>query len=250
MNIGAQLYTLRNSCTTLDDFSQTLKRVADMGYKYVQVSGTCDYDPAWLKEQLDSNGLKCVITHTPAAALKGDILSVAKNHDVFDCKYVGLGMANFLNGDVGENLGNFIKEYTPIADALAQQGKYFMYHNHAYEFEKYNGKLLLEHLAENFSADKMGFTLDVYWVQVGGADPAYWIENLKGRVPCIHLKDCAYGPKMAAIGDGNINFERIFSAAQAAGTEYMLVEQDNCYDLDPFDCLKRSYDYLKARGFE
>lgn len=54
---------------------------------------------------------------------------------------------------------------------------------------------------------------------------------------------------MAVLGEGNINFDRIFEKAEAAGTRYMLVEQDNCNGEDPFDCLKRSYDYLKACGF-
>ena len=95
----------------------------------------------------------------------------------------------------------------------------------------------------------MGFTLDTYWVQAGGGNPAEWIEKLSGRVPCIHLKDYLFDAKMAPIGVGNINFDRVFAAAAAAGTEYMLVEQDDCYDVDPFECLKISYDYLKAQGF-
>ena len=55
---------------------------------------------------------------------------------------------------------------------------------------------------------------------------------------------------MAVIGEGNINFDRVFEQAEAAGTEYMLVEQDDCSGEDPFACLARSYQYLKARGFE
>ena len=54
---------------------------------------------------------------------------------------------------------------------------------------------------------------------------------------------------MAPVGQGNMNFERVFAAAEEAGTEYMLVEQDNCYNEDPFICLKRSYEYLTAVGF-
>jgi sugar phosphate isomerase/epimerase len=64
------------------------------------------------------------------------------------------------------------------------------------------------------------------------------------------LKDYAFGPKMAVVGEGNINFDRVFERAEAAGTEYMFVEQDDCYGEDPFECLKRSYAYLNARGFE
>ena len=87
-------------------------------------------------------------------------------------------------------------------------------------------------------------------MQAGGGDPALWLEKLSGRVPVIHLKDYAYGRKMAVLGEGNINFDRVFEKAEKSKTEYMLVEQDDCNGEDPFDCLKRSYKYLKANGFE
>ena len=76
------------------------------------------------------------------------------------------------------------------------------------------------------------------------------IRIAAGRVPCIHLKDHSFDRKMAVIGEGNINFDRVFYAAEKAGTEYMLVEQDDCNKENPFECLKRSYEFLKSRGFE
>lgn len=249
MQIGAQFYTVRDFCKTTEDFAESLKKVAEIGYKTVQISGTCAYDPQWLKEQLDANGLKCVLTHIPAARLQENAAGVAKDHDVFGCRYVGLGAYGFRLEDE-EFMGGFLKTYLPVAEALNAAGKYFMYHNHAHEFKKENGRLVLEQMAEAVPAELMGFTVDTYWVQVGGGDPAQWIEKLSGRVPCIHLKDCAYGQQMAVVGEGNINFDRVFEKAAAAGTQYMLVEQDNCNGEDPFACLKRSYEFLRSRGFE
>lgn len=250
MEIGAQFFTLREHCKTLEDFAESLKKVADIGYKNVQISGTCDYEPEWLAAELKKNGLKCVLTHTKADALQADPLLVAKKHDVFDCKNVGLGSYGFKEEN-GESLEKFIEIYTPVVNVLAENGKYFMYHNHAHEFKKQDGKIILQHIAEAFPADKLGFTLDTYWVQAGGGDPAYWIEQLKGRLPCIHLKDYAFDgdKKMAVVGEGNINFDRVFEKAETAGVKYMLVEQDNCNGEDPFDCLARSYKFLKSKGF-
>ena len=249
MKIGAQFYTLREFCKTTEDFAESLKKVADIGYRTVQISGTCQYDPAWLKEQLKQNGLSCVLTHTPKEALVEDAAAVAKNHDVFGCDYVGLGYFLFEEGKP-EALEEFISTFEPIAKTLKENGKYFMYHNHAHEFIKFDGKVVLQHMADRIPADQMGFTLDTFWVQAGGGDPAWWIEHFKGRVPCIHLKDFAYDKKMAAVGEGNINFDRVFEKAAVASTQYMLVEQDNCNGEDPFDCLRRSYQFLKANGFE
>lgn len=250
MKIGAQFYTLRDYCKDTDSFAESLKKVADIGYKTVQISGTCEYEPQWLKNELDKNGLKCVLTHTSPDKLKADALKVAEEHSVFGCKYVGLGWFGFDEEKEGQRYADFIDTYKPIEKTLKDNGKYFMYHNHDGEFKKVGGELILDKLAADFTVDEMGFTLDTFWVQAGGGDPAQWIEKLKGRVPCIHLKDYAFGRKMAVIGEGNINFDRVFEKAEASGTEYMLVEQDDCNGEDPFDCLKRSYKYLHSLGFE
>lgn len=248
MKIGAQMFTVRDFCKDLTGFSETLKRIADIGYRYVQVSGTCQYEAEWLRDELGKNGLKCVITHTPPDALREDIKQVIQNHDVFGCDNVGLGFFAF--GAELENYGDFLEEYKPIAQSLKSGNKYFMYHNHDHEFKKIGDKTVLQKLAEDFAPDEMGFTLDTFWVQAGGADPAWYIGELAGRVPCIHLKDFAYGRKMAVVGEGNINFGRVFEKAEQSGTEYMLVEQDDCNGEDPFNCLKRSYERLCSWGFE
>ena len=246
MQIGAQFYTVREQCKTLDDFALTLKKVADIGYKTVQISGTCPFDPAWLKQELDKNGLKCVLTHTPDDQLRADPAKVAKDHDIFGCDYVGLGAYKFRE-EMDENVENFVKIYRPIAQTMKAHGKTFMYHNHAFEFQKVDGRLILDQIVE--AVPEMGVTLDTYWVQVGGGDPAQWVEKLAGRVPAIHLKDFAFGRKMAVVGEGNINFDRVFREAEKAGTKFMRVEQDDCNGEDPIECLRRSYKYLKACGF-
>ena len=248
MRIGAQFYTIRDFCKTLDGLAESLKKVADMGYEFVQISGTCAYEGEWLDKACKAAGVQCVLTHNPAKEIQENAAALAAKHDLFGCKYVGLGSFGF-GAEKDGTVEDFAALYEGPMATLKANGKYFMYHNHAHEFQKVNNRVFLELMAERIPADLMGFTLDTYWVQVGGGDPAQWIEKLSGRLPCIHLKDYAYGQKMAVIGEGNINFERVFEKAEAAGTQYMLVEQDDCYGENPFDCLKRSCDYLKACGF-
>lgn len=250
MKLGAQLYTVRNYCKTLEDFSEALKKVANIGYTTVQVSGTCAFEPLWLKEQLQKNGLECVLTHMPLDRIVNETEVISKEHDVYGCNMIGLGSFDFNSDDLGERIRIFEETFHGVTKRLNENGKYFMYHNHDGEFRHYNGKSILQNLSELFLPEEMGFTVDTFWVQAGGGDPAYWIEKFSGRVPCIHLKDFAYGRKMAVIGEGNINFDRVLNAAENAGTQYLLVEQDDCYGEDPFDCLKRSYNNLKALGLE
>lgn len=249
MRIGAQFYTIRDYCTNLIDFSESLKKIADIGYEFVQISGVCDYKADWLKKELLKNNLKCVLTHISQSSLENNINTVIENHNILDCKYVGLGYMPFEDNKEKQAIDNMVKTFVPIARKLKDSGKYFMYHNHAAEFKKLKNKTILEYLSDAFSEDEMGFTIDTYWVQVGGGDPAEWIEKLSGRVPCIHLKDCDFSQKMSVIGEGNINFNSVFKAAEKSKTEYLLVEQDDCNGENPFDCLKRSYENLKSYGF-
>ena len=95
MEIGVQFFTLRDFCKDLNGFSESLKKVADIGYKYVQISGTCEFEAEWLKSELDKNGLKCVLTHTPADKLINSTEKVSAEHTIFGCNNVGLGWYGF-----------------------------------------------------------------------------------------------------------------------------------------------------------
>ena len=251
MQIGAQFYTVRNQCQTLNNFALTLRKVADIGYKTVQISGTCPYEAEWLKAQLAANDLKCVLTHIPVPRLVGETQQVIADHHVFGCEHIGLGWYAFNEDKPEESYANFMATYPRVAKEIRDGGRYFMYHNHDNEFKLAPGskQIVLEKLAQDIPADVMGFTLDTFWIQAGGGDPAQWVEKLAGRVPVIHLKDYAYGRRMAVVGEGNINFDRVFEKAEKSGTKYMLVEQDDCNGEDPIECLRRSYEYLKACGF-
>lgn len=248
MKIGAQFYTLRNHCKTPQDLAESLKKVADIGYTAVQISGTCPFEPSWLKQQLQENGLECVITHTPKEQL-ADPARTCADHKAFDCKYIGLGWYKFKEGDLRQIYSEFMHTYYPIAQGIHDGGCYFMYHHHDMEFQKIDGELILRKLYRDFEPQLMGFTLDTYWIQKGGCDPASVIREFAGRIPCIHLKDYGYGATMEVIGAGNLDWDGIFAAAADSRVDYMLVEQDNCNGEDPFDCLQRSYSFLKANGF-
>ena len=153
----------------------------------------------------------------------------------------------------------FVSQYGPVIKAIAAGGLQFMYHNHSDEFKRLpNGNHVLEQMCRDFAPEELGITADTFWMQVGGVNPAEWLERLTGRVPCIHLKDYMMRSWLerdvfhyfAPIGEGNINFDAVFQAAEKAGTQYMLVEQDDSYGEDPFACLRRSYEFLHSKGFD
>lgn len=250
--LGAQLYTLRDFIQTEADIRRSLKAVSDMGYKTIQVSGMGKIDPHLLREICDSLSLKIAITHNPPDRILFDTDALIKEHDILGCDYIGLGGMP-TKYQTPWWIENFKADFTEPAKKISASGKLFMYHNHAFEFVKFNGKRMLETLMEQFSPDEMGFTLDTYWVQAAGGDVCYWLEQLKGRTPCIHLKDMtpiANAPKMAPVGEGNMNFPAILKKVEElGGIEYALVEQDECQE-NPFVCLEKSYKNCVAMGLK
>ena len=253
MKIGAQLYTLSRQCQTLDNFADSLARVADMGYKTVQVSGVCPYEPQWLKEQLDKNGLTCELTHPSMDRIRDPDKLVA-DQNVYSCKYMGVSwMPPEYRGSL-EKAKEFCDLFYDSATRIKSLGSQLMYHNHWFEYDDIGGINFMDYLTERFSPELLGITLDTYWVEFAGRNVADEINRLAGRLPRIHLKDMeilANGQKRyAPVGYGVMDFEKICEAAVSAGTEIAFVEQDECFERDPFDCLKMSLEYLKSIGYE
>ena len=260
MIIGAQLYTVREACKTLDGLEESLKKVADIGYTDVQLSGICDYDADWMAEKLKENGLTAHITHFKYDKIVKDTENTIRFHKAMNCPCVGLGsIPDFKKKNCSLDVyEEFVKAISPAVRQISDAGLKFMYHNHNMEFIRTGGKNLLERLCEDFpNAGGFGITLDTYWVVAGGGDPVQWLYRLKGRTACVHFKDMnmkydpeakAMAPVMVPIGEGNMNYEKIVEACVETGVQYGYVEQDRCNGENPFDCLRRSYAYFRGLG--
>ena len=246
MKIGAQLFTVREFTQTVQDFAQTIKKIADIGYKYVQISAIGAIPAQEVANICNDNGIGIVVTHTNPTRIKNETEAVIADHNIMGAKYVGIGA---MPGDYErtvDGVRRFISDFMPAAELLQSAGMQLMYHNHDFEFEKYDGKRMIEYLQDEFK--HIGFILDSYWVQAAGGDPSDWLTRLSGRVPVIHFKDMAWVQgriRMAEVMEGNINWSALFAACKSAGVDYAMVEQDDCYGADPFECLRTSFNNLK-----
>ncbi len=252
MEFGAQSYTVREYCRNEKDFAETMEKIAGIGYRFVQLSAIGPIDPARVKSICDMNGLKIILTHNP----EGDFLKepdrLIERHQLYGCAYAGLGYLPD-RYHTPDGPARFADDFGPAAEKLRDAGIRFMYHNHAFEFERMpDGRTMMEHLLSGIPADLMGVTADTYWLQYGGMDVCGWLERHMDRLYCVHLKDFAvsgFEIRMAPVGGGNLDFRRIIAMLRDGGvTEYALVEQDDCYGASPFDCLRESYTYLRKLG--
>lgn len=243
---AVQLYTVRNM--TSKDFAQTVKQVAALGYKHVELAGYGNASRAQAaKEALDAAGLKAVSGHYGLDMLEkklDDVMADAKTLeiDTIVCPY----LPDDRRGDA-KAYERLAKTLEQIGGALHQQGYILAYHNHDFEFKDVGGKTALDVLFENTPAHLVAAEVDVYWVKHAGADPVALINKLGDRVRLLHLKDLADGPdkKFAPVGTGIIDFKAILDAARKLDVRYGIVEQDQTYDMPPLEALKISMENLK-----
>ncbi len=254
MILGAQFYTLRQYCTTLEGLEESMKKVADMGYKSIQLSGVCEYEGVWAAEKARENGLTIDVTHYDFKKICHETEYTIKQHDAMDCRCIGIGSSPYPKTQ--EGLDKLCDEIVPAAKAFVTSGHKLMYHNHHWEFTKIGDKTFLEALCDRFTPAELGIIVDTFWVQAAGADPVQWIKKLRGRIDRIHFKDMSVyinkdDPlncrRIAPIGDGVMNYDKIIQACLDENVEIGYVELDDCYGADPFYCLKKSYDFLNSR---
>ena len=249
--VAAQLYTVRRFTQSLEGVATSLRRVAEIGYSAVQISGFGPVDPKKVAVLLEDNGLVARSTHMSWDRFVNDLDALIEEHLLWNCHHPAVGSLPVEYRSM-DGLKRFIDELMPVAEKLAKSGMDFSYHNHNHEFAKYDGKTWMEMLLEQTPPEALKFELDVYWIQAGGADPALWINKCAGREPLLHLKDMRVTAqreqRFAEVGEGNLNWPPILAAAKASGVEWYFVEQDECYDRDPFESLAVSYRNLQAMG--
>ena len=249
--IAAQMYTFREYAQTAEELKSTFQKLSSIGYTAVQVSGIGPIDPLVVKQYADEYGLNICATHVPWTRLVEDLDALAKEHQLWNCKYIGLGGLPDSYRSSLEGYRTFIKEVSAIAKVLKEQyGLQFIYHNHDFEFERLgDGRTGMDILLAETDPEFVGFELDLYWLQAGGADPVEWIHKVNGRMQVVHLKDMAVvnrTPVFAEIGEGNMNYKGIIQACRETGVEWYVVEQDVCRR-DPFESVAISLNYLLNR---
>ncbi|MHA7176589.1 sugar phosphate isomerase/epimerase family protein [Arthrobacter sp. Sr24] len=279
--IGVQAMMLKDSVAEVGAF-ETLRKVSEIGYNAVEISQIpmTGENVKELQRAQDELGMDVASLSVsvelpggmPGETLGADFEKIVDDAKRLDTKLMRIGMLPFSAMGSIESVISFAKQANEYALRLQEEGIGLYYHNHHIEFAKFDGKFMLDIIAENSPA--MGMELDVHWVARGGLDPVRTIEKYAGRTSMIHLKDYRIGrlPEAAfgmlesgdfpgfmgefknvvqfgEVGEGNLDFASIIPAAEAAGAQYMLVEQDELYGRTVWEALQTSYDNLNSMGF-
>lgn len=235
--IGLQLYTLRQDLSK--DLEGTLKKVAAIGYKEVELFGYNDgkffgKTPKEFKAILDGLGLDPVSGHYGAGVQMKDQKGTLSNdwqRAVDDAAAIGQKYVNCAYLTDGERKS--IEDYKKYVDLFNKSGEVakkaglqFGYHNHDFEFKKLDGQLPYDLIAST-DPDLVKLELDLYWIVKAGLDPVDLFKKYPGRFPLWHVKDMDKGDQsFAEVGTGSIDFKKIFDARKIAGMTHFFVEQD------------------------
>lgn len=250
MQIGLQLYTLRD--LTKADFAGTMVEVKKIGYDFVEVAGWGNLSSSKeVKKALDKAGLKSCGLHASLKDLRTKLQIVLDDCETLETNVLVLPFMPENQRTDAAAWKNAATLLDQIGDSAHQRGIDFAYHNHSFEFQKFDGKYGLDILYENSTPHLLRAEIDVYWVQHGGEDPAGYQKKLGERVVSLHLKDMAEGEekRFAPVGTGILDFRAILDVAKANGTRWGIVEQDQCYDTPPLEAIKISRENLRTLGY-
>lgn len=243
--IALQLYTLRAAAVL--DLRWVLERVASMGFIGVELAGLHGNPPATVREWLRELGLTAVAAHAklPVGDAESRILDELSEVGVDTLVVPWAAPERFRTLDSVRSLADDLLKGQENA---ARRGISLGYHNHDFELATtIGGATALAHLFRA-TGPTVFAEVDVYWVKVGGADPAAVVAELGSRVRLLHIKD---GPAdgtespMTAVGEGVIDFPSIVAAG--GDVRWHVVELDACAT-DMFEAVEASYRWLVGQG--
>lgn len=264
--IGLQLYSVRDEMEK--DFFGTIEKVKKMGYDGIEFAGLFGRTAAEIKEKCTEIGIEPISAHVPFVDMMKDpdILEV---YAEIGCKYVVMPYLTEEYRPGNEKFNEVIAGAKLLGEKAKSLGIRLCYHNHDFEFVKLDGKYALDILYEEVGADILETQIDTCWVNVAGVDPAEYVRKYSGRAGTVHLKDFVGGKsenmyaligiddneekkssgkfEFRPLGCGVQNIPSIMAAAEDAGAEWLIVEQDEAtMGKTSLESAEISMDYLRS----
>jgi sugar phosphate isomerase/epimerase len=259
--VGLQLYTVRSLLK--DDFEGTLAKVAEIGYGEVEFAGYFGRTPKEVRAALDQNGLAPVSSHVEYELLGEKWPATLESAAVIGHRFLICPMVPDDLRAQTDGWKKVAETFNRAAEASRDAGIRFGYHNHHMELALVNGKRPYDTLLAETDPALVCMEMDLCWMTVGGADPLEYFHRYPGRFPLVHVKDVkavptpgpseAYVPfpraiaEMTDVGQGIIDWKRIFAQSKEAGIEHYIVEHDE--PADPLSFMRNSFGYLTSLRF-
>lgn len=244
--IGLQLYSIKEFAQ--EDFLGTIEKVGKIGYDGVEFAGFFDTPASDLKKALDDSGLVPCGSHTDIALLTDKLDEVIEYNLAIGNSYI---ICPFLPEHMRNSAGAYKKVaqlFNEIGQKCKDSGIQFGYHNHDFEFEKFDNQYGLDILLSNTDPDLVQMELDTFWVEYTGLKAVDFMKKYpKHFKSLIHIKDMKSldDKTNTEVGKGIIDFEEIINMAKDLGIKWYIVEQE-FFDMPQLESIKESLEYLRT----
>ena len=244
--IGCQVYPVREALGK--DFEGTLAQLAQIGYKMIEMCSPPGYERSGfgplvskkasdVRKAIHAAGLGCESCHFTSRELKESL-----DERIAYAKELGLKqmvLSTFgLKPDAGmaEWVGA-AEELNRIAEKIQKAGMQTGFHNHNFEFKELDGVLVYDKLMSVLDPKLVKMQFQVSVIRLG-YEAATFMKKYPGRFISLHLQDWSpAAQKEVAIGQGSVDWNKLFTAAKTGGIQNYFVEMN-------LDLLKASYPYL------
>jgi len=274
--VAIQVYGLRDLLeNTPERFKDVMKQVKSIGYDGVELAGLYGLEPSYIKEVLDEIGLIPISAHVAFNEMMADLDKVISDYSIIGVHFLVMPymVDQYRPGVSPEGFQSFLPLLDEVGKKIHDAGMTFLYHNHDFEFVRLaDGRWGYDVMFNSIPHDHLMCELDTCWCDVATGESPKFIKKYTGRIPVVHLKDyikqgnvknmyklIGIDSKEAQkdtgyfefrpIGFGQMIWSPILEASLAAGTEWVVVEQDEHYQMDPLEAARRSREYLKILGW-
>ncbi len=249
---GLGIHSFRK--TLKNDVLSTLKKMRQMGFKEVEVSGYYGLSAEQFNAALKKAGLKCTSLLFDYGRYENDLEGIIKEAKSFGVQDVGFGWIPHKDVFSKNDAMNAVVFMNIAAKKLKAAGIRFFYHPHGYEFAPAEEGTLFDYIAQHTNKD-VAFQLDVSQAMRGGADPVLLLHKYRGRFSSLHIKDLRWGTATSdytgsapgntsvVAGKGQVNWVEVLKAAVKENIQHYYIEDES---ENPLQQVPQSLIYLKA----
>ena len=254
--IGCQTYPVR--ATINSDFAGTMKDLSAAGFQtielcspfgYKEFSSLAQYKPQQLRGMLHDYGLSCISCHFGTDELfdhAEERIAWAKEFGLTQMATASLGFGTLPKNapptvsDVDRITGLF----NTFAGKAHEAGLVAVLHNEVFEVTSIDGKRVYDMEIERLDPKTVKLQFQVSTMQ-NGFDPVDYFARYPGRYISMHCQDWIITPdgkaKQVALGEGVVDWKRVFTAAKKAHIQNYFVELEQNSAL-----MAQSVPYLKS----
>jgi sugar phosphate isomerase/epimerase len=252
-SIGLQLYSFRGQFAK--DVPGTLQKISEMGIRQIEGGSSYGMPLDEFRQLLAKNKLTVISIGADFKELETDVQAVVTKAKGYGAKYVMCAWVPHTgNNFTIDDSNKAIAVFNNAGKVLKENGIFFCYHAHGYEFRPYNNETLFDYMAKNMNPEYANFEMDVFWIKHPGQDPVALLKKYRHRFLLMHLKDRKPGTEgnqegqadvesNVVLGTGDVGIAGIMKVAKKYGVKYFFIEDESSRSMEQ---VPQSLEYLKG----